>query len=324
VSTRPTRLIATATLLLAACGGVLAPTNASAQTDDSVTIRVGALDRGEDPAVPQLLGTTVLHEDVRLRFAAAQEVQLFGMSGDEYIVGVWKRNGEKVLRVAADGTRETVAPDIDGDIVLSRDGEQVLETVVRSGPRSVVRVFDARTGDRLARRAFRGAVQVLDADEERAVLGIGSPDRTLWWHTRTDGTERISRRVGYFADIGAARVATLTGDPYAGGCSVLAPLSAPRRALWRSCEQGVLEASPDGRRLLTTHLLMDGPLGTVAVHGQRGRRIAAYRSTGWFGPVAWESDHDVLLATYGARRTAIVRCRTDECERASRRVAADR
>jgi hypothetical protein len=225
-----------------------------------------------------------------------------------------------VLRVTADGDRETVVPDIDGDLVLSSDGEQLLETVVRSGPRSVVRVHDARTGDRLVRRAFRGAVQVLDADEERAVLGIGSPDRTLWWHTRTDDTQRISRRVGYFADIRAARIATLTGNPYDGGCSVFAPLATPRDALWRSCGQAVLALAPNGRRLLTTHLLMDGPIGTVRVYGERGRRIATYRSTGWFARGAWESNQELLLTTYGARRAALVRCEGEDCERASRRV----
>lgn len=314
---RTVRLLAATALSLAILGATLgAAAVATAQPDDTVTIKPAALERGADPAVPQLLGTTVLHGDVRLRFAA-QEVQLFGMSGDGYVVGVWKRRGERVLRVTADGDRETVRPDIDGDLLLSRDGEQLLETVVRSGPRSVVRVYDARTGDRLARRAFRGAVQVLDADEERAVLGIGSPDRTLWWHTRTDDTMRISRRIGYFADIRAGRIATLTGNPYDGGCSVFAPLASPREALWRSCEQAVLALSPNGRRLLTAHLLMDGPLGTVSVHGERGRRIATYRSTGWFGRSVWESNREVLLATYGARRAAIVRCEGGACERAS-------
>jgi hypothetical protein len=103
---------------------------------------------------------------------------------------------------------------------------------------------------------------------------------------------------------------------------VFARLASPRRALWRSCEQAVLALSPNGRRLLTAHLRMDGPLGTLSVHGDQGRRIATYRSTGWFGRVAWEGNRSALLATYGTRKAAIVRCEGDDCERASRRVPA--
>jgi hypothetical protein len=207
-----------------------------------------------------------------------------------------------------------------GDLLLSQDGSQLIEAVVREEPRTTITVRDAYTGTRQARRVFNGLVTVLDVDESRAVLGRRSPNRTVWWHTGTDQTKRISDRAGYFADIRANRLATLTADPYDGGCSVVTPLRAPRKTLWRSCKAAVLAASPDGRRLLTEHLLMDGPSSKVSVHGDHGRLFASYRTNGWFGSGSWERDRSLLIETYGSDRAAIVRCEPKACERASKLI----
>ena len=323
MSSRPTRLLATAVLAVAALGTTLPSATAdapAARSVETVTLTPATLERGQDPAVPQLLGKTILDGDTSVT-VRAREVQLLGKSGEDYVVATWHRNGDtRVERVSATGDRETLMDSVRGDLLLSRDGEQVVETVVRTESRTVITVRDAHTGDREARRAFPGVVTVLDADEERAVLGASAPARTLWWHTRTDGTKKISGRTGYFADIRADRIATLTADPYAGGCSVLAALSAPGQGLWRSCGAAVLEASPDGRRLATVPLLMDGPLSQVSMYGDHGRLLARYRSSGTFGPVTWEGDRSLLLVTYGAKKSAIVRCEPDACERASKRV----
>lgn len=319
---RPLGILATAVLVLATLDATLpsATADTPARSAETITLRPATLERGENPAVPQLLGRTILDGDTAVTIRA-REVQLLGKSGDDYVVGSWRRNGDtRVERVSADGDRETLMDSIRGDLVLSRDGEQVLETVVRSESRTVITVRDARTGGRLARRAFPGVVTVLDADEDRAILGASSPDRTLWWNTRTDGTKKISGRIGYFADIRADRIATLTADPYSGGCSDLAALSAPRKSLWRSCKAAVMAAAPDGRRLVTVPLLLDGPLSKVSVHGDRGRLFASYRSSGTFGSVTWEGDRSLLLVTYGTKKSAIVRCEPDGCERASKRI----
>lgn len=327
---RSSRLLAPAVLALAVLAGAPASALVPASTDvvpaagtaPETTIRPATLERGADPAVPQLLGKTILDGDVRVE-VAAQEVQLLGRSGDEYVVLVYPRDASaRLQRVAADGTRETIRTDVRGDVVLSRDGLQVLENVLRDGgARTVVTVRSAETGEREVRRSFRGHVRVLDADEERAVLGGSSPSRTLWWHTRTDGTSRISGREGYFADIRADRVATMsgTGEDL---CSVLASLPPQAEVLWRSCRRAVVAAAPNGRRLVTTHVYSDGPVGSLQVHGDHGRLLASYDIAGSFGLSTWETGRAMLVQAYGTKKAAIVRCELGDCERASRRVDA--
>lgn len=306
-----------AVLALAVVGslGLAAPATADTTT---TPVNPASLPRGEDPAVPQVLDRTIL-DGGREITVDADEVQLLGPSGDDYVVAIYDGNQSTVERVSADGSRVVIRDRIAGELHLSGDGLQLFETVVRRATETAVTVRDAETGERLDRRTFRGVVTVLDADEQRTVLGGSAPDRTLRWHTGTDELKRIAGRTGYFADLRADRVAVLTDDPYDGGCSVLTPLSAPRAALWRSCRQAVIESAPNGRRVLTVPLLMDGPLAQVAVHGQHGRSLARYRTSGWFGSTGWETNRDVLLVTYGVKKSAVVRCEDDSCERASHR-----
>jgi hypothetical protein len=61
-------------------------------------------------------------------------------------------------------------------------------------------------------------------------------------------------------------------------------------------------------------------MGTAEVHGDHGRLIATYRTPGWFGPAAWESNRSLLMLTHGARKTAVVRCKSSACERASKLI----
>jgi hypothetical protein len=296
-------------------------TTAAAKSAAEITINPATLPRGENPAVPQLFGTTILDNDVRIEMHA-QEVQLLGRSEDEYVVGVWRRDGsDSVLRVAPDGSRQELMGRIVGDLDLSQDGQQVFETVVRPDATSVVTVRDAHTGDRLARRTFRGYDRVLDADDGRAILGGGSPSRTFRWNFGTGATSKIVDREGYFADIRADRLAVLTADPYLdGGCSVVTALSAPHRPLWRSCRQAVTASTPNGRRLLTVYIAQDGPVAKLSVHAIHGRLLASYRAPAWFGIGTWETNREVLIPTTGTKETAIVRCRLDTCERATERI----
>ncbi len=318
------RLLVAGLLALTGLGTTLSaaavvPADESPRT---ITIRPAHLERGKDPAIPQVLGKTIIDGDLRIKIAA-QEVQLYGRSGHDYVVGVYLRNGrERVQRVAPDGSRKTLMNRINGDVVLSRDGLQVSETVVRPGATSVVTVRDAYTGDRLAHRIFRGYIRVLDADKNRAVLGGSAPKRTLWWRIPADRTKRIATREGYFADIRADRVATLTNGPHTSACSVLTALSAPRRTVWRSCNQAVVASSPNGRRLLTQYIRMDGPVGQLSVHGSHGRLFVTYRTEGSFGRSAWGNNRSVLVQTSGTKKAAIVRCHVNACERATKLIDA--
>lgn len=304
-----------------ALGRVDVPAHRAAQT---ITIKPGALDRGKGPATPRVVGTTIVHRDLRID-TDAQEVQLYGTSAGDYVVGVWGTDGsDRIERVAKDGSRETIVDRIRGDVVLSADGRQLFQAVVHQNVTTVITVRDAGTGERTARRKFHGYVRVLDADSGRAVLGGSNPGRTIWWKPTSDHTSRIVGSEGYFADIRADRVATFPAGGDQESCSVLTALSAPKTTVWRSCRQSVLAASPNARRLITTYIYGDGPAGQVETHAGRGRHLMTYRARGFFGPVTWENNRSALLTTYAPNggRGAVVRCQLEECERASARIAS--
>ena len=315
----PRRLLASSLVSALAALPLLAGVPAAAAPVEETPVNPAALERGADPAVPQVLGSTILDGDRRVD-VPAQELWLLGTTGDDYVVAAYGKRRARVLRVAPDGTHTTLLPDFTGDLTLSGDGTQLFETRLRD-ERSVVKVHDTTTGELLVRRVFRGYVWILDADEQRAVVSRLSPSRTFWWHTGTDDTERISKREGYFADIAHNLVATLDGDPYDGGCSVLAPLSEPSETVWRSCKHAVTSASPNGKRLATTLILADGPNPLVRVHRTGGKLLARYRAVpGWFGSVTWEDNRSLLMQVHSEKRSTIARCVLDECERASKRV----
>jgi hypothetical protein len=315
--------ITTALAAVATAAGLIAVAPAAARPDDGAvtSVRLGQLDRGPGPAVPRVVGTSIVEGD-RAVAVDADEVQLLGTSGGEYVASIYSAGGSSVERVAADGTRTVVLDRVPFAVALSGDGTQLVTTRPRGTRRTVVAVRDATTGERVARHTFGAGASVLDADEGRVVVGQTGPARTLSWHVDRDRVTRISDRTGYAADISADRLAAFTAPLYEGGCSVLTRLSTPRRATWRSCERAVLAFSPDGRRTLTTNILMDGPLGQVEVHTARGRRVAAYRSGDSFGVLGWEDARTALVTVYDRRgRSALVRCHLTDCERASDVVA---
>jgi hypothetical protein len=317
------------TVLTAALGGPATPPGATAVRADvqgrtgatATTLRLGDLPRGAGPAVPRVLGRTIV-DGASVVAVDADEVQLLGVSGEEYVVATWAEGRSAVERVAADGSRRTLLDRVPSSVVLSSDGSRLVTTKPPTLRRTVVAVRDATTGEVLARRTFGGGASVLDADAGRVVVGQETPARTLSWEPGSDTVTRLSDRYGYAADIAADRLAVLTGPTWDGGCSVLSTLSAPGRVRWRSCDRAVLAISPDGRRLITTGIYIDGPLGPIGVHTDRGRRVATYRSTYSFGLVDWEDERTALVTVQDRRgRSALVRCRVAECERASRIVA---
>ena len=301
---------ATASLLI----GLAAPAVAVPDTH----LVPAALDRGPDVRIPHLEGHTVVDGETRIRVHAGA-VRLLGTSGRDYVVGTSDRSGTdhfRVLRLGPDGRRHVLLRGVPmWDVRLSGDGTQLARA--RQDLNTVVRVWDSSNGHLQAQRRFRGAVSILDLDETRMVLGAWNPDRTFWWSTATDGTRRISDQPGYAARISADRVATVTGDPYDGGCSVVRSLRRPGRPVWRSCHQRVQVFSPGSRRMATIPILTDG-LGSrdVWLHSPGGRVLSHYTAR-LFGALQWESDRALLLDTDGARRAATVRCVVNACESAS-------
>lgn len=287
-----------------------APAAADAPT---VPIRPTQLDRGEDSSVPRMVGDrTIVDGDTRIELE--RRGYLLGASGEEYVVASYPH----VVRVSADGTTERLTRYTeDGSPELSSDGEAVL--ISRLGrDRSVVRVVDATTGDPVTTGRFGGYAGVLDARDGRAVMTSHSPARTFWWNYETGSVKRIVKRAGGTADVAADRLATLTGDPYQGGCTVVTRLTRPRTVLWRSCEEIPFAFAPNGRRMATVHLLTDGlgPGEVTARMTRGGKEIATYTAY-WFATTTWETNTALVFDAHTKKRAAIVRCVVDACERAS-------
>ena len=258
---------------------------------------------------------------MRLTFSAGQ-VRFLGESGDDYVVGTARRNGDgnfRMLRVTPADERTTLFTDVPiWVLTLSQDDLQLIRprTLVKERKTALV-VRNAEDGTVQTRRTFAGYVNVLDADEGRMVLGGWGPNRTFWWDTADDSTEKIRDRVGYAADIRADRLAVFTKDPYRGGCSVTSSLGDPGTTLWRSCRQRVYDFAPAGTRMATVHLLSDG-IGPDEITLRRagGKALVRY-TTGWFGAVSWESDASLLLEAHGKKKSALVRCQDTDCELAT-------
>lgn len=291
---------------------VLVPGPSALADAPTITVRPDSLPAGEGPAIPTQVDRQILEGEARVR--VPPNSRLLGKSGTAYVVAA----GGRVLRVEEDGSRTTIASIGDGaDLRLSRDGAHLVVTRSVGGSRSQVTVLDAETGTREARRTFPDYATVMDADAGRMVVSTWTPSRTLWWDFVSDRTSRIVGRTAGHVDIRADRLATFTRSPHDGGCTVVTSLARPQRTLWRSCQEAVVAFSPHGRRMATIHILTDG-LGPNTVHARTigGRKIATYAAY-WFGSVEWETDRALLLDTHTKRRTALVRCEADECERAS-------
>lgn len=318
MTSRPARLLAALGLALAVlcAGGSLAHAAA-----DTTRIRPGQLERGDDPGVTTVLGTTILDGTTRIA-VDADEIQLLGGSLDDYVAVVYDANGSAVQRIAEDGTRTTLVQRVRGDFQLSQDGERLVQTRNRGSRKALVQVRDAVTGNVVARHRFRGFVAVLDADGDRVLLGGSAPDRTLSWASHADEVTRVAGKTGYFADLRADRLAVFTDDAYDGGCSALSTVTNPHRKIWRSCSDAVIAAAPNGRRVVTVALLQDGPIGQVSVRKAHGRLLDRYRLRGEhrFGGIQWETRKALLVGVVGPKRSTVVRCEGGDCERASRRA----
>lgn len=302
-------------------GLLLAAAAPAAAVVPETPIRPAELDRGPAPAIPYLQGKTVVDGSVHVRIRAGL-VTLLGKSDGEYVVGTSDRNGDgrfRVFRVTSAGQRTLLIRDVPiFGMVLSRDGAQIGLATARTADHSRVRVWSAVDGHRQALRRFPGSVSILDFDAHRLVLGSWGPNRTFWWNASADTTSPIVDRAGYSADIRADRYAAFTKDPYNGGCSVVATLSAPRQGLWKSCQERVEAFAPHTGRMAAVHILTDG-LGPreVRVHRTGGGLLARYTTSGWFGALTWETGRALLLDTHGAKKSALVRCELARCERAS-------
>lgn len=302
-------------LLGLAAALVAAPILASPATAARGDLRPAALERGADPKVPYVVGSTVIDGDRRVTIDGSYAT-ILGRSGDSLVVQTERR----VVRVTGGKQRRVTRVGESAQVLLSEDGADLVVTRInsRSG-RTAVRVLDSTTGTERAKAAFTKYAVPLAARGGRVVITASAPTRTFVWNHRTDAVRRVIGRSGGAVNMGADRLGTLTGNPYEGGCYVVSSLSHPRQQLWRSCDEGVMSFSPDGSRMVTTDILADGlGPGRVWVRGTDGGRLLARYSAYWFSNVQWETDTALLLDTHTEKRWAVVRCERDDCERASR------
>lgn len=289
------------------------------------TIHPGALDKGPATPLLRVVGTTIIDGDVRVE-VAGEQVSMVGRSGADYLVLTTDADYKdwQLLRVTREGTSSRVAggPTDAPQVLLADGGAHVAVLGYTKQDEAALRVVDTSTGALVRRREFRITVTPLDFGTRRMVLGEWggkrAHQRTFWWNPFTNRTVMIADKPGYNADVSADRFGVYLGDPYMDGCQKVMALSAPRTTLWRSCDDRVLEFSPNGKRMVTTHILSDGPgPNLVQVRGARGRLLDTYRSR-WFGAIAWETDSRLLLQAGDRKTVAMVRCTLRRCERISR------
>lgn len=308
-----------------------APMSATAAVADDYpageTISPGTLSPGPTTPLLHVVGRTIVDGEIRSRVASGEHVSLVGRRGKHYLVMVSDRDHED-WRLLRETRQSTLAKYLAGgpasqpEFRLATGGEHVVLATRTRDDRTILRVLDTGTGHLVARRAFGPTLTPLDFGGRRMVLSQWAdrrhPARTFWWNPFNGRTRKIADGTGYLADVSADRIGVMLGDPYQGGCQKVMTLTRPRTTLWRSCKDRALAFSPQGRRMVSGHLLEDGPgPSVVQVRGAHGRVLDTYRSR-WFGFAEWETDTRLLLQVAGPRSVAVARCTLAGCQRVSR------
>lgn len=282
-------------------------------------IQPGALKRGEDPAILWLDGTTIVDGDRRIN-AGPDAISLIGKTGTDYLIGtVEKDTGNiSVWRLSESGSRIHLLRGYDAASARVDSAGTRLVAAKPARGKTVLALVDLAT-NRVTTRSVAGSVTILDSTRDVAWLSRWNRPATLSWGLDEGTIAQISDRTTYRGDIENGLLAEFTQDPYQGGCTELMSVTgdAPR-LMWRSCTERVEGFSPDGRRLVTVDILTDGiGPGRTWVRTSRGRLLATLLSYGWFGRLEFESAHDLLLSAHGSKKSAVVRCDPQGCERAS-------
>jgi hypothetical protein len=292
-------------------------------------INPGTLERGPATPLLRLVGRTIVDGGTTVKVTGSPSVTLVGRVGQDYLVLTSDLDaqdpytpGWQLRRVTRAGGQTVLVggpSEQPEQALLAKGGAHVvLESYGRKG--SLFRVLNTTTGDLVSRRIVPNA-SVLDFAQRRMVVSQSENrsvrPRTFWWNPFSNQTSRISGLTGYIADVSNDRLGLFTGDVYQGGCQKVVRLSRPSEVIWRSCDDLALEFSPSAERMVTTHILMDGPGPfMVQVRGARGRLLDTYRAE-WFGAIHWESDRRLLLQAAGRKTAAMTRCTLRSCERIS-------
>lgn len=298
----------------------LAPTALAAPKAPLVKIEPANLTRGPDQSVPHLEGRFFVNGDVRVRLGAVPVY--LGASGEDHVVGSTNQRGSlksaKVVRISPTGeVTELVRKVQPYGAVLSRDGSRIFSAIAQpgrgKGTHSRYRVFDAATGEKLSDTRIPGYPEVLDATRNRAY--VSAWDRgTYTLNVQGKRRSTISKQHAGVLDLGLGLAQFYTGDPYRKGCARVARVDAPRRTIWKSCDERVEAFNTDGTAMATVGILSDGiGPGEVWTRTLDGTLTARY-STYWFGRIQYESPTALLLEANGKKSAATVRCTGTVCE----------
>ena len=276
------------------------------------------LERGPDRSDAHVVGHRLVHGDLSVRIPGRRAV-LVGYGVENHVVGSRVDGRWVTFRIDSDGARHRIATGPSPYTMTYGEDGRVVASSRSDGMTTAIVVRSTADGAEVARRVFRDVASVLALDSSRVVLGTWAPARTSSWRLGSGRVRTIVDQAGYRADLTHGLLATLTADPYAGGCSVLRRLDRPATRLWRSCDERVERFAPDGRRVTTVDLLSDG-IGPsrVLMRTLHGRRDAAWQvDGGWIDVQGWEGSRTWVGVVHGPRRTAAVRCTGGDCERAS-------
>jgi len=310
-------IIAIAVLVTAA---LALPAHAAAPTVD---LQPQQLPRGADVAVPHVedgqWGDVFVDGGRRIELPG-RIARVIGPSAGDWLVATqnadYKRN-RRVVRVAADGSVTDVLRNIDtSTVILSADGSTLAwQRYVRKGRKVITYAARAADGTVLRSKGPNRHHSLLDVDATRVVVGAG--DRVLQWRIRDGRSRTVVKKLAGMASIKHDLLSVYTRDPYLGGCTKVVRLTKPRVKVWRSCRERVAGFSPDGKQMLTFHILTDGVgPGEIRLRRTDGRRLATW-TTGWFGDWSWESRGVVLLDVNGRTKASTVRCTLGACENAT-------
>ncbi|MCM0619602.1 YncE family protein [Nocardioides bruguierae] len=204
---------------------------------------------------------------------------------------------------------------------LSDDGSTLWRVVHRDRwrDRHLVEVFSTAGGRRVASRFFPESSWVLAGDGSRYL--ISTPEGTRIWNIERDTVRAHVPVPGQptWVRWSADRVLTREDTGTFPGCFVLRPLTDPEVELWRECERGIYDVSPDGALVLTKNFDVDGEPRELRLHDDHGTPLADFDlGYGWIHSVWWESDDTFVLDVSGIEARSAVRCTVDGCERADR------
>jgi hypothetical protein len=303
-----------------------------------VHIDPAALNRGDDPRIAYLVRDTIHDGDRRVRVWPRGRHWELWETDPGYVVwdSVGRRSGGpgfhwRVVAVDRDGDKRLLGRSKDLLIpVVSPSGRRVA-LVNRQFPaddeRAVIRVVHPHTGRVIARRTFGPDTHATAVTDRRVLVDVpGSrraPTLTWWWNYRSDTMRRVSGWRAIDADVRADRVVFSLRASGITRCRRVAPLSHPRRTLWRECRLLTYHWNAKGTRALASlppwQWDLPGTDRWVVVKGRSGehtRQVVGQLNWG----AAWEGNKRFLtIARNEQGRFAVIRCRFDgRCERASR------